>query len=143
MEKRGDRCPAVVFHCQLKSPMIHLDTNFLIDALVVGSVQETQLVGWLSAGQPFQISAMAWGEFLCGPLSASAEALARQLLPTADALERDDAEKAAFLFNATGRRSKSYQDCCIAAVAIRCQAELATSNRVDFHPMVPHGLTLA
>ena len=74
--------------------MIHLDTNFLIDALVVGSVQETQLVGWLSAGQPFQISAMAWGEFLCGPLSASAEVLARQLLPTANALERDDAEKA-------------------------------------------------
>jgi hypothetical protein len=56
MEKLGDRCPAVVFHYQLKSPMIHLDTNFLIDALVAGSVQETQLVGWLSAGQPLRNS---------------------------------------------------------------------------------------
>jgi hypothetical protein len=27
--------------------VIQLDTNFLIDALVPGSVQEAQLVGWL------------------------------------------------------------------------------------------------
>jgi predicted nucleic acid-binding protein len=131
-------------HCfQIETTMIHLDTNFLIDAMVAGSAQEARLVGWLNAGEPVQISSMAWGEFLCGPLSASAEVLARQLLPTADALERADAEKAAFLFNASGRRSKSYQDCCIAAVAIRCQAELATSNRADFLPLVPHGLALA
>ena len=54
-----------------------------------------------------------------------------------------DAEKAARLFNLTGRRSKSYADCCIAAVAIRLGAPLATSNRDDFTPMVPHGLILA
>ena len=123
--------------------MIHLDTNFLIDALVPGSAQEAQLVGWLGAGELLGISALAWGEFLCGPLSPAAEALARSFFPDAQALERADAEKAAELFNLTGRRSKSYADCCIAAVAIRAQAPLATSNRDDFTPMIPHGLVLA
>lgn len=123
--------------------MIHLDTNFLIDALVSGSAEELRLVGWLSAGKTLAISTVAWGEFLCGPLPSAAEALARQLLPDAANLERTDAETAAALFNATGRRSKSYADCCIAAVAIRSKAALATSNRADFLPMVPHGLVVA
>jgi len=123
--------------------VIQLDTNFLIDALVPGSVQEAQLVGWLIAGETLGISTVAWGEFLCGPLSPAAEAFARRLFPNAVALERADAEKAAELFNQTGRRSKSYSDCCIAAVAIRSQASLATSNLADFSPMVIHGLVLA
>jgi len=101
------------------------------------------MVDWLNAGETVGISALAWGEFLCGPLSPTAEALARQLLSFAEPLERPDAEKAASLFNHTGRRSKSYADCCIAAVAIRIQAPLATSNRGDFLPMVQHGLMLA
>jgi predicted nucleic acid-binding protein len=123
--------------------MVHLDTNFLIDALVPGSPQEAQLVTWLTAGETIGISSLAWGEFLCGPLSASAETLARRLFPLAVALEGDDAERAANFFNLTGRRSKSYADCCIAAVAIRAQSSLATSNRGDFTPLVPHGLVLA
>lgn len=101
------------------------------------------MVGWLSSGKSVGISAIAWGEFLCGPLSPAAEAFARQLLPAAHPLERADAEKAAELFNLTGRKSKSYADCCIAAVTIRQQAALATSNRDDFLRMVPHGLVLA
>lgn len=123
--------------------MIHLDTNFLIDALVAGSPQEARLVAWLSAGETLGISAVAWGEFLCGPLSPAAEALARQLLPLAEPLTRGDAEQAARLFNATGRRTKSYADCCIAATAIRDQAALATSNVADFEPFAAHGLQLA
>lgn len=123
--------------------MIHLDTNFLIDALVPGSPQESRLVGWLSAGERVGISALAWGEILCGPLPPSAEVLARRILPQAEALTREDAEVGAHLFNATGRRSKSYANCCIAAIAIRCQAALATSNTSDFSPMVAHGLVLA
>lgn len=123
--------------------MIHVDTHFLIDALVLGSPQEAKLVAWLAAGETIAISSLAWGEFLCGPLSASAEALARRLFPNAVGLERLDAEKASSLFNLTGRRAKSYTDCCIASVAIRAQAALATSNRRDFTPMVLHGLVLA
>ncbi|MCX6969623.1 MAG: hypothetical protein NTV93_05630 [Verrucomicrobia bacterium] len=44
--------------------MIHLDTNFLIDALLPGSTQEAQLVGWLNAGETLGVSTVAWGEFL-------------------------------------------------------------------------------
>lgn len=123
--------------------VIHLDTNFLIDALVPGSAQEAQVVGWLTAGESLGISAIAWGEFLCGPLSPAAETFARQLLPDAVSLERVDAEMAANLFNRTGRKSKSYADCCIAAVAIRASAPLATSNQSDFSPMTANGLVLA
>ena len=123
--------------------MVHLDTNFLIDALVQGSPQEAQLVRWLAAGEPIAMSSLAWGEFLCGPLSSSAEAIARRLFTQTVSLERLDAEKAASLFNLTGRRAKSYTDCCIAAAAIRAEAGLATSNRRDFTPMVTHGLILA
>ncbi|MCF7786497.1 MAG: PIN domain-containing protein [Prosthecobacter sp.] len=123
--------------------MIHLDTNFLIDALVPGSAQESQLIGWLEAGETLGISALAWGELLCGPLSATAETFVRQLLPDAKPLDRSDAEKAAQLFNHTGRRSKTYVDCCIAAAAIRVNATLATSNRDDFLPMVSYGLRVA
>ena len=75
--------------------MIHLDANFLIDAQVPGSTQEAQLVAWLSAGESVGISAVAWGEFLCGPLSAGAETFVRQLLPAPEPLIRADAERAA------------------------------------------------
>ncbi len=123
--------------------MIHLDTNLLIDALVPGSPQEQILASWLGNGEPVGMSAVAWGEFLCGPLSANAEAAARQMLPGVENLIQTDAEKAASLFNKTGRKSKSYADCCIAAVAIRFQAGLATSNKGDFLAMIPFGLILA
>jgi hypothetical protein len=88
--------------------MIHLDTNFLIDALGPGSMQATILQDWLASGEPLGISSVAWGEFLCGPLSPAAETFARGLFPAAEPLERADAEKAASLFNLTGRRSKTY-----------------------------------
>jgi len=123
--------------------MVHLDTNFLIDALVQGTPQEAQLVGWLATGEPIGMSSLAWGEFLCGPLSSSAEAMARRLFTQTISLDRLDAEKAASLYNLTGRRAKSFPDCCIAAVAIRAHAQLATSNRRDFTQMVTHGLLLA
>jgi predicted nucleic acid-binding protein len=96
-----------------------------------------------AAGERVGISAVAWGEFLCGPLSAGVETLARQLLPAPEPLISADAERAAQLFSATGRRSRSFADCCIAAVALRVGSRLATSNTADFQPFVPHGLVLA
>ena len=111
--------------------------------LWAGSVQEAQLAGWQASGGTLGLSAVAWGECLCGPLPTAAEALARQLLPSVESPERTAAEKAAELSNATGRRAKSYAHCCIAAVAIRSRVPLATGNRNDFMPMVPPGLVLA
>ena len=123
--------------------MIHLDANYLVDALVPGSSAEAMIVGWLSAPERLAMSAVAWGEFLCGPLSSSAESAARQSVTTIEALLPIDGERAAQLFNQTGRRSRTFQDCMIAAVTIRCGARLATLNSSDFAPFVQHGLVLA
>ena len=49
--------------------MIHLDTNYLIGLLVKGSPQALEVDAWLAAGQPFAASAIAWTEFLNGPVT--------------------------------------------------------------------------
>ena len=123
--------------------MIHLDTNFLIQALVPGSAAETKLQAWLTTGEDFGISTIAWSEFLCGPLTSQDEASAQLLLPSPEPFLASDARQAATLFNATGRRSRSLADCQIAAVALRCAAQVATGNVSDFTPMQSHGLILA
>ena len=58
------------------------------------------------------------------------------------ALERRNAEMAAELYNATGRRCGSTADCLIASVAIDTKAELMTLNISDFKLFVPYGLLL-
>jgi len=122
--------------------VIHLDANYLIGALVPGSVEEANLTSWLSGGELLAMSAVAWGEFPCGPLTLEAESAARLTVTNFVELRPADAEVAARLFNLSGRRSRSFSDCLIAAVAIRSRARLATSNTSDFAPLVPHGLVL-
>jgi predicted nucleic acid-binding protein len=123
--------------------MIHLDTNFLVAALKVGSIEGEKVDQWLTANEPLGISAIGWAEFRCGPLTAQDEAISKQMLPLIEPLSGQDGELAAFLFNQTGRRSRSLSDCMIAAVAIRCGAKLATINQADFQRFAPHGLSLA
>lgn len=123
--------------------MIHLDTNFLVDVLVPGSPEATRLAAWQAAGETVQMSVMAWGEYLCGPLASGEEQAAQRVIRAVEPLLREDAELAARLFNLTGRHSRSFADCLIAAVAIRNGARLATSNTTDFAPFEPHGLVLA
>jgi predicted nucleic acid-binding protein len=96
----------------------------------------------MAAGEDLGISAIAWSEFLCGPLSAQEQALAEILFPTPEPFLPTDALMSAVLFNATGRRSRSLADCQIAAVAIRCGARLATNNLADFLPFESRGLAL-
>jgi predicted nucleic acid-binding protein len=123
--------------------MIHFDTNLLIQAVVAGSVAHEKFRGWTQAQEVCNASSIAWAEFLCGPLDAPAEAIARQIFPHPEPFLSADAALAARLFNQTGRRSRSLADCMIAAVAIRSGAKLATSNTADFQPFQPHGLILA
>ena len=122
--------------------MIHLDTNFLIQISVAASPAHAQFAAWAAALESCNVSTIAWAEFLCGPMDATAEALAGQVFPQPEPFLPADAALAASLFNHTGRRSRSLADCMIAAVAIRCGAKLATFNAGDFQTFTSHGLIL-
>ena len=123
--------------------MIHLDTSFLIRALVAGSTEDRALRGWLREGEPLAIAALAWAEFLCGPLSTELLAGMQELLGEPLPFGSVEAANAARLFNQSGRRRGSLLDCMIAATAIEAGAALATSNRADFRRLEPFGLRLA
>jgi predicted nucleic acid-binding protein len=120
--------------------MIHLDTNFLIRAMISGSAPESKLLQWIRAGEQIGISAIAWSEYLCGPLTQEDKRLALLLLASPESFGPADGEKAAELFNRTGRRSRSLADCQIAAVALRVNAQIATENEHDFRPFETFGL---
>jgi predicted nucleic acid-binding protein len=97
---------------------------------------------WLAARYRLQVSAVAWTEFQCGPVSEDAIGAAALLTGRPIAFDGLDAITAAGLFNFGGRRRSSTVDCMIAAVAIRADAILATNNRDDFERFVPFGLNL-
>ncbi len=123
--------------------MIHLDTSFLIHALRPGSPQEKQLLSWLSDDEELGVSAFAWAEFLCGPVSSAAAGEALELLGQPVPVERKVAERAAALFNRGGRRRGSLADCLVAATAMESGAALATEIRSDFTRFVEAGLVFA
>ena len=122
--------------------MIHFDANFLVAALAENTDAAARLDGWVENGEELAISTVAYAEFLCGPLSADAETESNSLFPDPISPTPQDAKKAAELFNATGRRSRSLSDCMIAATAIHRGAALATYNRDDFVRFAAHGLRL-
>jgi hypothetical protein len=68
--------------------MTHFDTNFLIQATKAGSPAHTQFQQWAAANESFGISAVAWAEYLCGPLDPAGEALARSMFPVPENLQR-------------------------------------------------------
>jgi len=121
--------------------MIHLDTNYLIGLLFRGSVEAAKVDQWLAASQPLAASAIAWSEFLNGPVT-STEASQVEAVVNSQIISFGKAEAAlaSDLFNKTGRRRGSRFDCLIAATAILADAELATENKSDFTPFVPFGL---
>ena len=122
--------------------MIHLDTNFLIGALVRGSTPGRRLREWLRAGEQLGISAIGWAEFLCGPVEPDHVELAARVLPHRLAFSEDHARLTARLFNESGRRRGSLMDCMIAATAIQHGAPLATVNEADFSRFRSAGLRL-
>jgi predicted nucleic acid-binding protein len=122
--------------------MIHLDTSYLIRALVPHSPEDARLRGWIRAQTPLCISAICWTEFLCGPLTERQVALAVQLLGEPVAYTSANAERAAGLFNASGRRRGSLIDCMVAATALGAGASLATANVKDFRRFEAAGLNL-
>ena len=112
--------------------LIHLDTSFLIRLLNANSEEDEQLRRWIVDGAKIGISATGWTEFLCGPLDLRQIALATAIVGEPVSFIADDSIQTAELFNHSGRRRGSLLDCMIAAVAMRVNASLATSNRNDF-----------
>ncbi len=104
-------------HRQLGA-VIHLDTSFLIRALVPGSPEDQALREWLRDAEPMAVSTVAWAEFLSGPVDAGQVELAARVISETPSLHKDDAHLAAELFNTSGRRRGCFLDCLIAAVAL-------------------------
>jgi len=121
---------------------IHVDTCFLIRALVPGTEADSRLRQWLDEEQRLYMDSIAWTEFLCGPLQPQALVLARRVVTERIDFTAQDARRAAEFFNATGRRRGTLIDCMIAACARERNALLATENRQDFRPFEQFGLRL-
>ena len=122
--------------------MIHIDTSFLIHALVRSSGADRHLRVWIRQGEHLAVSAIAWAEFLCGPVSPEDAALTRDLLRQIVPFTTADSEMSARLFNAGGRRRGTLADCMIAATAISAGASLATMNPEDFARVASGSLTI-
>ena len=123
--------------------MVHLDTSFLIRALVRGSPEDAKLREWVRTDKPVAMSAIAWAEFLCGPIDESALSLASLVVTQRSSFTEDMAATAAELFNGSGRRRGTMVDCMIAATAIVEDATIATGNSSDFKRFEAFGLALA
>jgi predicted nucleic acid-binding protein len=126
-----------------KASVTDLDANFLITALRGESDAVKSIERWMQGGETIGMSAVAWSEFLCGPLLPGDLERARTFVTHLEPFTPDDAGIAADLFNQTGRRQRSHHDCMIAACAIRRSAPFATSNRADFRRFRQFGLKLA
>ena len=123
--------------------MIQLDTSFLIRALVPGTPEDRRLREWIQDRTAVAMSALAWAEFVCGPISPAVISASSRLLGDPLPFSAVEATLAARLFNDTGRRRGSLMDCMIAATAIQAGNAIATSHRADFKRFEKFGLVLA
>ena len=123
--------------------MIHLDTSFLVRALVAGTPEEAKLRMWLGQGEGLIMSAVAWAEFLCGPIDVDDLELAERFVERQVNFTADQAMVAARLFNESGRRRGTLIDCMIGAAALADGAAIATSNPADFNRFGAAGVKIA
>jgi len=121
---------------------IHLDTSFLIRALLEGSAEAERLQSMLRDGDHLSISALCWAEFCCGPIGESTLDVAGALVGEPLPFLARHAGTAASLFNRAGRRRGSLVDCMIAATAIESGATIATCNVADFGRFERAGLKI-
>lgn len=122
---------------------LHLDTNALIVLSDPSHPLFLQIERRLEEGWTVGTDTVAWHEFARGPLLGEDRERALRILENrVTPVTREIAEKAAELFNATGRRRASTADCMIAAACIHNQAEIVTLNRDDFLPFANHGLKI-
>jgi predicted nucleic acid-binding protein len=123
--------------------VIHLDTNVLVGLAQAETPIVRAVERWLDDREPLGVSAVAWFEFNCGPLDEDAIGLIDHVISgRVVAFNAAQAERAAELFNSSGRQRASRWDCMIAAAAIESGARLATHNGADFRRFKAAGLDL-
>ncbi|MFP4432639.1 MAG: type II toxin-antitoxin system VapC family toxin [Spirochaetaceae bacterium] len=123
--------------------VILLDANYLFRMLVEGTPEAKSVDGWIDGGIELCTSAIAFYEFLSGPVDpVGIEVVRRTIHGRVLPFGNPEAVEATRLFNAAGRRRSLRVDAMIAGTAILAEAELATENREDFAPFVPLGLRL-
>jgi predicted nucleic acid-binding protein len=120
--------------------MIHLDTSFLIQAVAPRTREDARLRQWLADRTPLAVSTICWAEFLCGPIGDTNLLLLEQVLGEPVPFTRSDAERAANIFNSSGRNRGMMVDCMIAAVALGADATIATANLTHFRRFQSSGL---
>lgn len=122
--------------------LICLDTNYLILALVPGSLEAERMMHWSRQAKSLLVPSVVWYEFISGPVNpkqcTSIRAMIHEVIP----FEEIQSELAAHLWNETNRNRSMRMDAMIAATAIHIKSPLATSNLKDFEPFTPLGLTL-
>ena len=97
---------------------------------------------WISAGETLGTSAIAWTEFVCGPIRDQELQLATAVITERANFTKDHAVIAARLFNESGRRRGTLIDCMIAATALAADAPIATGNAADFRRFEASGLQI-
>ena len=117
-ERRSASAPA-----RVARPVILLDTSFLIARCRRAPPRTRRLREWLRADEELGMSAIAWAEFLCGPIEREQVDLAARVVPRRVRLRRGGRQRSPRgLFNDAGRRRGSLTDCMIAATALRIDA---------------------
>jgi len=122
--------------------MICLDTNYLIRALIPLTKEAIAVERWLGSRESLSIPAVAWYEFLCG-CTEEEERLAFALLNGGILpFTPFEVQVAASGFRSLNKPRRLRIEAMIAATAIVSNAPLATNNRDDFEPCLPHGLKI-
>jgi predicted nucleic acid-binding protein len=125
------------------SGRLHLDTNALIALSDPSHPLFLRIERHLEDGWTAGTDAVAWHEYVRGPLLAEDRERVLLIIENrVSALTRDIAERAAVLFNVTGRRRASTANCLIAAACLEADAELVTDNASDFAVFTRHGMKI-
>lgn len=122
--------------------MICLDTNYLIGGITKDAKEAEELVKWIQLNELLVTPMPAWYEFLCGPVSIAQVMTIRSFISDILPFTEVEAQEAARIFNATGRKRSLRVDCMIAATAMMAGAKLATNNVDDFKLFLPLGLEM-
>ncbi|MBI3182524.1 MAG: PIN domain-containing protein [Myxococcales bacterium] len=112
----------------------HLDTDFLVKALLSSGRERAMLVRLSDTRCEMEMSSIAWYEFCRGPRTPEQLARARAHLE-ADGIipfTEDLAERAAELFRGLGSPRKRAADVAIACAAMERGARLLTGNLRDY-----------